>query len=81
MKIPAGSQHGQLVRIRGKGVPRLGSNGRGDQLVYLEVVVPRSMSKEERRLYQRLRELGGAPDQQDDDGGVFDRIKEALAND
>ncbi|HEX4745037.1 MAG TPA: molecular chaperone DnaJ [Candidatus Limnocylindria bacterium] len=82
VKIPAGSQHGQLVRVRGKGVPRLGGSGRGDQLVYLEVVVPRTLSKEERKLYQRLREVSGVPDQQDDEGSsVFDRIKEAFAND
>lgn len=80
VKVPAGAQHGQVVRLRGKGVPRLGGNGRGDQLVYLEVVVPRSLSKEERKLYQRLRELGG-PAEQDEAGGVFDRIKEAFAND
>src|SRR5688500_17024038 len=80
VRIPAGSQHGQLVRIRGKGVPRLGASGRGDQLVYLEVVVPRSLSKEEKKLYQRLREVSGVPGQ-DDEGGVFDRIKEVFAND
>ena len=41
----------------------------------------RALSKEERKLYQRLREIGGVPDQQDDGGTVFDRIKEAFAND
>ena len=81
VRIPAGSQHGQIVRIRGKGVPRLGGSGRGDELVYLEVVVPRSLSKEEQKLYQRLRQLGGETAQPDGDGGVFDRIKEVFAND
>jgi molecular chaperone DnaJ len=81
VKIPAGAQHGQLVRIRGKGVRRLGSSGRGDQLVYLEVVVPRALSKEEKKLYQRLREIGSPAEQHEEDGGVFDRIKEAFAND
>ncbi len=81
VKLPAGAQHGQIVRIRGKGVPRLGGGGRGDQLVYLEVVIPRSLSKEERRLYGRLRELGAEPDPDGGEGGVFDRIKEAFAND
>jgi len=42
--------------------------------------VPRSLSKEEKKLYQRLREVSGVPGQ-DDEGGVFDRIKEAFAND
>lgn len=81
VKVPAGSQHGQIVRLRGKGVPKLGGSGRGDELVYLEVVVPRTLSKEEKKLYQRLRELGGETAQQDGDGGVFDRIKEVFAND
>ncbi len=81
VKVPAGAQHGQVVRLRGKGVPKLGGSGRGDQLVYLEVVIPRSLSKEERKLYQRLRELGGEAEQHDGEGGVFDRIKEAFAND
>jgi len=80
VRIPAGSQPGSMVRIRGKGVPHLGSSGRGDQLVYLDVVVPKDLSKEERRMYERLRELGGAPDQEGE-RGMFDRIKEALAND
>ena len=81
VKVPAGAQHGQIVRIRGKGVPKLGGSGRGEQLVYLEVVIPRSLSKEERKLYQRLRELGGEPEPNDGEGGVFDRIKEVFAND
>ncbi len=81
VKVPAGAQPGQILRIRGKGVPRLGGGGRGDQLVYVEVVTPRSLSKEERKLYQRLRELGGEPEQQDGAGNVFDRIKEVFAND
>lgn len=79
VRIPSGAQAGSMVRIRGKGVPHLGASGRGDQLVYFDVVTPRSLSKEERRLYEKLREIGGLP-AQDDERGVFDRIKEALAN-
>ena len=80
VRIPAGSQPGQLVRLRGKGVPHLGASGRGDQLVYLDVVIPRTLTKEERRLYAKLREVGGSP-AQDEEPGVFDRIKGALGND
>lgn len=76
VRIPAGSQHGQAIRIRGKGAPRLHASGRGDELVYLDVVIPRTLSKEERQLYQRLRAIGGAPDKDDD--GVMGRIKDAL---
>ncbi len=80
VRVPAGAQHGQMVRLRGKGVPHLGSSGRGDQLVYLDVAVPRSLSKDQRALYKRLRDLEGAPEQLDADDarGVFDRLKDAI---
>ena len=79
VKVPSGAQHGQMVRLRGKGVPHLGGSGRGDQLVYLDVAVPRSLTKEQRAMYKRLRELEGAPEPLDGDGrGVFDRLKDAI---
>src|SRR5881409_2557952 len=79
VKVPAGAQHGQMIRLRGKGVPHLGSSGRGDQLVYLDVAVPRTLTKEQKALYKQLHDLEGAPEQHDegDARGVFDRIKDA----
>lgn len=76
VKVPAGSQHGQSVRLRGKGVPRLHSSGRGDQLVYLEVVIPRSLTKEERSLYQKLKQLRRDPERQDD--GILGKVRDAF---
>jgi molecular chaperone DnaJ len=68
-----------MVRLRGKGVPHLGTTGRGDQLVYLDVAVPRSLSKEQRELYKRLRDIEGTPEQERDDArSMFDRIKDAM---
>jgi len=79
VRVPAGSQHGQMVRLRGKGVPHLGTTGRGDQLVYLDVAVPRNLTKEQRDLYKRLRAIEGAVEQTGDDArDMFDRIKDAL---
>ena len=77
VKVPAGAQHGQSVRLRGKGVPRLHANGRGDQLVYLHVVVPRSLSKEERALYQKLKAIGRAPDAEEDEG-LLGKVRDAF---
>lgn len=76
VKVPAGSQHGQSVRLRGKGVPRLHGSGRGDELVYLEVVIPRSLTKEERSLYQKLKQLRGDPERQDD--GILGKVRDAF---
>jgi len=77
VRVPAGAQHGQSVRLRGKGVPRLQGNGRGDQLVYLDVVVPRSLTKEERALYQKLKGLGRAAEGAAEEG-VLGRVRDAF---
>jgi molecular chaperone DnaJ len=77
VKIPAGAQHGQTVRLRGKGVPRLHASGRGDQIVYLEVAIPRSLSKEERALYQKLKALRSEPERGDDEG-LLGKVKDAF---
>jgi molecular chaperone DnaJ len=77
VKIPAGAQHGQSVRLRGKGVPRLHTSGRGDQLVYLQVAIPRTLSKEERALYQKLKAMGRAPEQDEDDG-LLGKVRDAF---
>jgi molecular chaperone DnaJ len=78
VRIPPAAQHGQMVRVRGKGVPRYGSSSRGDQLVFLDVVVPRSLSKDQRRLYQQLRDIEAPPSQEADDSDLFGRIKDAM---
>jgi molecular chaperone DnaJ len=78
VKVPPGAQHGQVVRLRGKGVPHLHSTSRGDQLVYLDVVIPRILTKDQKVLYQKLHAASGIPEQSEDDRGVFDRIKDAL---
>jgi molecular chaperone DnaJ len=78
VRVPAGAQHGQMVRVRGKGVPHLGSSGRGDQLVYLDVVVPRSLTKDQRRLYTQLRDLDEPQSQEGDEPDFFGRVKDAM---
>jgi molecular chaperone DnaJ len=57
MEVPAGTQSGTELRLRGRGVPRLRNAGRGDLHVIVTVVVPPKPSKREREL---LRELGEA---------------------
>jgi molecular chaperone DnaJ len=54
IKIPPGTQNGKVFRIKGKGVPRLNSRGRGDQLVIIRVITPQSMDANQRRLFEEL---------------------------
>lgn len=60
IKIPAGTQSGEVFRLRGKGIPTLGSRwSRGDHLVTVLVSIPKYLSREERKLLESLRELEG----------------------
>jgi molecular chaperone DnaJ len=61
LKIPAGSQAGEIFRLKDRGVPHLHGGRRGDQLVKLFVVTPESLTKEQRRLFEELaRSFGSA---------------------
>ncbi len=57
MKIPAGAQGGQRLRLRGQGLNKRGG-GRGDQYVKLKVVVPTHPTDRENQLYRDLVEAG-----------------------
>jgi len=57
LKIPAGSQTGQIFKLKGQGVPHLRGGGRGDQLVTLFVATPDSLTKKQRQLLEELSEL------------------------
>lgn len=56
LKIPAGTQPGKVLKMRGKGIPHLQHNGRGDQLVQVTVWVPTKLKPEERKLVDQLTE-------------------------
>ncbi len=79
LKIPAGTQTGQTFRLRGKGVPYLRQNGRGDQVVIARVMVPTKLNDHQRKLLQELSKTleGAAPGGERDDS-FFGRIKDAL---
>lgn len=57
MKVPAGTQSGEIFRIRNKGVPRLQGIGRGDHMVTVIVDIPTKLSREQKKLVQELEKL------------------------
>ena len=58
IKIPAGSQNGQKLRVRGRGLPDRGSAA-GDLIVVTRIVVPERVTEEERQLWEKLARESG----------------------
>jgi molecular chaperone DnaJ len=56
LKIPAGSQSGQVFQLKNKGVPHLHGRGHGDQIVRIILVTPESLTKRQRQLFEELAE-------------------------
>ncbi|MFA5629531.1 MAG: molecular chaperone DnaJ [Dehalococcoidales bacterium] len=54
LKIPAGSQHGKVFTLKGKGIPYLRRNSKGDQLVRLFIKTPEKLTKQQRKLFEEL---------------------------
>jgi len=79
-KLPAGTQSGQQFRLRHKGVPDLRGGDRGDQLVTIHVVIPKTLTPEQRDLVEALADSLGSEvtPQPANHRGFFDKVKDAL---
>ena len=58
LKVPAGSQPGKLLRVKGRGAPKPKGTGKGDLLARVKLTVPEKVSKKERELLEELRKAG-----------------------
>jgi molecular chaperone DnaJ len=77
LKIPPGTQPGKIIRMRGKGVPHLRSNSRGDQLVIVSVTIPTRLDDEERELFEKLADKMDS-EVLPQERGFLDRLKSVL---
>jgi molecular chaperone DnaJ len=54
VRIQSGTQHGEVIRVRGKGMPRFRGYGRGDLLVRVGIAVPKKTTPRQRALLEEL---------------------------
>lgn len=57
VNVPAGTQHDEILRLRGKGLPKMNEAGRGDLKIRVLINIPQKITEQERALYEQLREL------------------------
>ncbi|MFQ6112649.1 MAG: molecular chaperone DnaJ [bacterium] len=77
LHIPAGTQSGKILRMRGKGIPRLHSHGKGDQLVRIVVWTPTKLSAKEKKLFEELAKSERTKPPQND-RNFLKKVKEAI---
>ena len=56
LRIPAGTQPGKVFKLKARGVPRLQRSGRGDQLIIININIPKKLSQKQRELFEALAE-------------------------
>lgn len=75
LKIPEGTQSGATFRLKHQGVPDVNSRGRGDLFVHVEVKIPTKLTREQRKLFEQLRETLPA-DNKPAERGLFEKVKD-----
>jgi len=79
LTIPPGTQSGSIFRVKGKGVPHLRRNSRGDQVVIVTVSIPKVLSADQRKLFFELaKTMGKEVTTQQGEKGFFDRLRDAF---
>ena len=78
LRIPAGTQTGETFIVKGKGVPRLRGNGRGDMIVHAHVMTPGDLSKEQKELLKKLADSMGVDVRPQEDRGLMGKIRNKL---
>ena len=76
LKVPAGTQSGTVLRLRGKGAPRLRGSGMGDQHVSVRVVTPKHLTDKQREAMQIFGKEAGT--HVEGEGNFFDKMKDAF---
>ena len=77
--VPAGTQPGTVITLRGRGMPTIGRRGRGDQQIVLNVAIPRNLTPRQHELLSELRDsLTEANTREVEDESILAKVRRAL---
>lgn len=77
VKVDAGTQPGKILRLRGKGLPDINGYGKGDLLVKINVWIPKNLSKDDKKMMEKLQENPVfKPGKMDEKNGFFQKMKD-----
>ena len=75
MKIPAGTQPGKVLRMRGKGLPSTDGYGTGDELVNIMVYIPENLGQQEQAAIESLRGKPGVTPDESTKNRIFSKLR------
>ncbi|MGC6413635.1 MAG: molecular chaperone DnaJ [Bacteroidia bacterium] len=78
IKVDAGTQPGKVLRLKGKGFPEVNGYGKGDQLVVINVYIPKKVSSDEKELLLKLQESEHFKPDEKGKSSFFDRLKDMF---
>jgi molecular chaperone DnaJ len=78
LRIPEGTQTGATFRIRHKGVAGVNSHSRGDLIVHVEVQTPTKLTREQKRLFEELRDTLPV-ENEPQEKGLFEKVKDIFS--
>lgn len=80
IKIEPGAQSGKILRLRGKGIPSVQGYGVGDLLVHLNVWTPKTLSKEQRDFFEKMKnDEHFMPKPEKEDKSFFEKVKDMFS--
>ena len=78
LTIPEGTQSGTVLRIRGKGIPVLRGEGRGDEFVRIKVLTPQNLSSRQKKLLREFEDGGSDSTNNPEKKSFFDKLKDLF---
>jgi len=79
LKIPPGVQHGKVFRIKGMGAVHLNRPGRGDEVIFVHVITPTQLDKDQKELFRKLAQTLEPAKMPKDGKGFFEKVKSAFS--